>query len=192
MLLHPWALNVVMVTLIFGAAFSRLYLEGMLFTVLYLLLLLIMWRQRDTLEKGRQAELRLNQERYRSVVESQMNLIACVAPDGKTLTFKNTAFIDDARWQADKTGTMVDSSLQAQLLTLTPEQPVTSTLIEDDRGRWFSWQMRAVYMKQTLLEYQLVGHESNRHETGGGKTMGIADAGRAHVVPHTVHTGCSP
>ena len=124
----------------------------------------------------REAEerLRRSEERYRSVVDDQVELIFRFAPDG-TITFANQAFcthveafrgpgepvgqdINDVMWAADPAG------LPSFLSSLSPEHPIRGYELTasglDGRMHQVLYSVRALYASDGQVEeYQVVGRD---------------------------------
>ena len=134
----------------------------------------------------RQAEaaLEASEERYRSVVEDQTELISRFTPDGK-LTFINDAYCryfhlekDHCLGQPYSLHLTPDNAIKEKqhLLSLTPENPVD--LIEhriempDGTIRWQLWNDRAIFdTSGQLIEYQSVGRDITKQKEAEEKLL---------------------
>jgi PAS domain S-box-containing protein len=132
-----------------------------------LLLSALMQEQRETA-----AALRESRERYRSVVEDQMDLICRFLPDG-TLTFVNGAY---CRYFKRTPEELVGASLwplipeaqhaesRAFLASITPERPVATieheVLLPSGEVGWQQWTDRGFFDHAgRIVDYQAVGRD---------------------------------
>jgi len=115
--------------------------------------------------------LKLNEARYRAIVQDQIDLICRFLPDG-TLTFVNQAFCDyfgqsesDFIGQSFMSLALGEAELFKQRLKqLTPAQPVVmneyQTAIPGNHPRWQQWIDRAMFDAEgEIIEYQAVGRD---------------------------------
>ncbi len=116
--------------------------------------------------------LRQGEERYRSIVESQTELICRFSPEGE-LTYANEAFRNYFPWaRADIPGqnllarmpAAARQRMMAHLESLSPESPLARIekryASPNGDQRWQQWTNRAFFDRQGhLLEYQSVGQD---------------------------------
>jgi PAS domain S-box-containing protein len=167
-----------------------LQLQLFLFVVSVPLLLLsaLLQEQRRTAD-----ELRASQQRYRTIVEDQTELICRFRPDG-TLTFVNGAFGRAmGRPPQELMGTFFWSFVppeareaQSKLLAgLTPDQPLLSwehwlvTGVGD--SRWEQWRVRAMFDERgQVLDYQAVGRDITERKRAE-EEHALLESQRAHA-----------
>ena len=125
-----------------------------------------------TLEKEMEERLRINEARYRGIVEDQLEMICRYTPQGK-ITFANDAFCKSLRINTDEViGRSVIaylppesvSRLQAGMQTCTPGSPVWDLEIKvslpGDDPRWQHWIYRGIFDEnEVIIEYQGVGRD---------------------------------
>ncbi|UBF25715.1 PAS domain S-box protein [Kovacikia minuta CCNUW1] len=134
---------------------------------------------RDITER-KQAEIALHQseERYRAIVEDQIELLSRSLPDG-TLTFVNQAYcrtfgksaeeligqnLLQFEYEADQ------EALIQYFASFTPENPVQTSedriVLPDGTVRWYQWTDRASFDQQgNITEFQSVGRDvTERYE----------------------------
>lgn len=120
----------------------------------------------------REHELRMSEERYRKVVETQTELISRFLPDG-THVFVNDAYcrffgltrdeILGKKMPAHCIATNL-SDLHAIFSGLTPQKPVVADTCRVNRSdgsvRWVVWNDQAIFAPDgTVVEYQSVGRD---------------------------------
>lgn len=125
-----------------------------------------------TLEKEMEERLRINEARYRGIVEDQLEMICRYTPDGK-LTFANEAFCKSLNLAStDIPRHSVLSYLPAEsvsriskgMQSCNPESPVWDLELEmsppsGDR-RWQHWIYRGIFDETgTVIEFQGVGRD---------------------------------
>ncbi|PWR71616.1 PAS domain-containing protein [Methanospirillum lacunae] len=125
-----------------------------------------------TLEKEMEERLRLNEARYRGIVEDQLEMICRYTPDGK-ITFANDAFCRNLNITPEE---VVNHSilsyhpaesisrLKAGMEACTPHSPVWDLEMEvtlpGDKRCWQHWIYRGIFDEQDMvLEYQGVGRD---------------------------------
>ena len=126
----------------------------------------------------REHDLRLSEERYRKVVETQTELISRFLPDG-THIFVNDAYCRFFGLPCDEIlGKKVPAHCKVEDMEnlhtifsgLTPQKPVVSNTckvtLSDGSVRWVVWNDQAVFdSKGKTIEYQSVGRDITRlHE----------------------------
>ncbi len=125
-----------------------------------------------TAEKRAQAELRESEERYRSIIEDQTELICRFLPGG-SITFSNDAFdrfFDSGAHAAESRsvfsllGESGSRALASTLRTLSPKRPVGQfqhRIAPDHREeRTISWTCRALFEDSgQAVRYQAVGND---------------------------------
>jgi diguanylate cyclase (GGDEF)-like protein/PAS domain S-box-containing protein len=124
-----------------------------------------------TERKHQECALKLNEARYRAIVQDQTDLICRFLPDG-TLTFVNQAFANyfgKTESELLAQPALPSSILQhkqrlEQTIPLTPTNPVISgeyqTVLPDGKVCWQQWIDRAMFDNQkNIIEYQSVGRD---------------------------------
>jgi PAS domain S-box-containing protein len=123
----------------------------------------------------REHDLRLSEERYRKVVETQTELISRFLPDG-THIFVNDAYCRFFGLPCDEIlGKKVPAHCKVEDMEnlhtifsgLTPQKPVVSNTckvtLSDGLVRWVVWNDQAVFdSKGKIIEYQSVGRDITR------------------------------
>jgi len=123
----------------------------------------------------REHDLRVSEERYRKVVETQTELISRFLPDG-THIFVNDAYCRFFGLPCDEIlGKKVPAHCKVEDLEnlhtifsgLTPQKPVVSNTckvtLSDGSVRWVVWNDQAVFdSKGKIIEYQSVGRDITR------------------------------
>jgi PAS domain S-box-containing protein len=125
-----------------------------------------------TLEKEMEERLRINEARYRCIVEDQIEMICRFTPKG-VITFANDAFCrdmminpPDISWHSirDYLPAEYISRIESGMKNATPENPVWDieleiTLPSGDRS-WQNWIFRGIFDENgDPLEYQGVGRD---------------------------------
>ncbi len=125
-----------------------------------------------TLEKEMEERLRLNEARYRGIVEDQLEMICRYTPDGK-ITFVNDAFCRNLTSSSEDVinrplftylPAESISRIQAGMQLCTPQSPVWDLEIEvalpGNEPRWQHWIYRGIFNERdTILEFQGVGRD---------------------------------
>ncbi len=112
----------------------------------------------------REMEMRIfkSEERYRAVVEDQIELVCRYQPD-KVLTFVNKAFCRQfERKQSELMGQNIVDFIPVEDLPTNPHNPVVtserSLELPNGRIKWYQWTDRAIFGRSgELQEYQSVG-----------------------------------
>jgi PAS domain S-box-containing protein len=140
--------------------------------------------------------LRLNEARYRTIVEDQPDLVCRFLPDG-TLTFANEAYCTYFGFRREdilgKRYTPVVHSddieaVQALIASSSPANPVVfienRVLRADGVPRWTQWTNRALYDQENrLMEYQSTGRDIT------GRKQAEEDAARLAAIVESADAG---
>ncbi len=125
-----------------------------------------------TLEKEMEERLRINEARYRGIVEDQLEMICRYTPEGK-ITFANDAFCKNLRiYPEEVTNRSIlaflpadsVSRLQAGMQACAPNSPVWDLEVEvtlpGENPCWQHWIYRGIFDEDdAILEYQGVGRD---------------------------------
>ena len=125
-----------------------------------------------TLEKEMEERLRINEARYRGIVEDQIEMICRYTPDGR-LSFANDAFCKSLMiTQADISSYSIQNFLPAESVfqiqnamgTCTPDSPVWDLELEitvpSGNQLWQHWIFRGIFDDDgTPIEFQGVGRD---------------------------------
>jgi PAS domain S-box-containing protein len=124
-----------------------------------------------SLQKRYEEKLRMNEARYRAIVEDQTEMICRFLPDG-TVTFVNESF---SRYFGMIPKNLVGKSflsfiheedrekLMAGISQLSPANPIMTiedrVILPNGTLRWNQWINRALFDEETVVEYQGVGRD---------------------------------
>lgn len=159
---------------IIGVLVVQTYSEGTYYTEVEKDILVFVSNQVAMAIERKRAEetLRINEARYRAIVEDQTELISRFLPDG-TLTFVNQAYSRYFGLPREKLigirfynliPIQEHIDVENKLRTLTPDHPVVTIEAQGYHSQyevcWLQWLNRAIYDENDeLIEYQSVGRD---------------------------------
>lgn len=149
-----------------------------------------------TLEKEMEERLRINEARYRGIVEDQIEMICRYTPDGK-ITFANEAFcrnLDinpaEVSYKYILAFLPADSVMQIQagMKVCNPLSPVWDLEIEvslsSGEHRWQHWIFRGIFDDtDSIIEYQGVGRDITDRKRGEIELLIKSCAIESSIIP---------
>ncbi|MAT41840.1 MAG: hypothetical protein CL609_05825 [Anaerolineaceae bacterium] len=134
-----------------------------------------------------------NQDRYRSVLDQQTDIILRFSPDG-LITYVNQAYCDFFNKSSQELiGTSFMENVYAadfeivssHLAQLTPERPLRESknrMVDGNRNvRWFRWIDRGIFEGNHLMEVQAVGRDITETEEEALKSVSIENQFRSLI-----------
>jgi PAS domain S-box-containing protein len=154
-----------------------------------------------TLEKEMEERLRINEARYRGIIEDQLEMICRYTSDGR-ITFANEAFCRNLRINPDDVikhsiftylPAESVSRIQAGMASCTPQSPVWDLEMEiclpGDEPMWQHWIYRGIFGESdTILEFQGVGRDITDRKRGEIELWIKSCAIESSIIPISLAT----